>query len=150
MDVARRQRQAVGLADGRAGDDLGRDREVARHLADDHDLLRVLLAEVGVLRADDAEQDGHHGRDAVEVAGPGGALERPGERPDVDDGVEAGRVDLLDRRRPDEVDALGLADREVARLVARVALVVGRLVELARVDEDRDDRGRVVLAAPAA
>ena len=77
VDVPRRQREAVGLADGRAGDDLGRDREVAGHLADDHHLLGVLLAEVRVLRADQVEQDRDDGRDAVEVAGPGGALERP-------------------------------------------------------------------------
>ena len=55
----------------------GRDREVARHLADDHHLLGVLLAEVGVLGADEVEQDRDDRRDAVEVARPGGALERP-------------------------------------------------------------------------
>ena len=61
----------------------------------------------------------------VEVPGPGGALERLGDRPDRDRRVEARRIDLLDRRRADEVDALGLADREVARLVARVLREVG-------------------------
>ena len=83
-------------------------RQVARHLADDHHLLGVLLAEVRALRADQAEQDRDHGRDAVEVAGPRRALERPGHRPDGHGRVEAGRIDLLDRRRPDEVDALVL------------------------------------------
>ena len=58
------------------------DRQVARHLADDHDLLGVLLAEVGVLRADQVEQDRDDRRHAIEVAGPGRALERPRDRPD--------------------------------------------------------------------
>ena len=94
VDVARRERQAVGLADGRAGDDLGRDREVAGHPADDHHLLGVLLAEVRVLGADEVEQDRDDGRDAIEVAGSGRALERLGDRADRHDRVEARRVDL--------------------------------------------------------
>ena len=55
-------------------------REVERHPADDHDLLGVLLAEVGVLGADEPEQDRDDRRHAVEVPGPRGALERPGDR----------------------------------------------------------------------
>src|SRR4029078_11008797 len=65
-----------------------------------------------------------------------------------DERVEARRVDLVDRRREDEVEALVLADREVAGLVAGVLLEVGRLVELARVDEDRRDPRRVVGPGP--
>ncbi len=108
VDVARRQGEAVGLADRRAGDDLRRDRQVARHLADDHHLLGVLLAEVGVVRPDQVEQDGDDRRDAIEMAGPRGALERPGDRTDRDDGVEAGRIDLRRVGGEDDVDALGL------------------------------------------
>ncbi len=148
VDVARRERQAIGFAHGRAGDDLRRQRQVARHLADDHDLLGVLLAEVGVLGADEREEDGDHGRHAIEVPGTRGALQRTGHRPDPDERVEARRVDLLDRRRPDQVDALVVADGQVAGLVARIALVVGGLVELARVDEDGHD-GRGIVGAGA-
>ena len=72
-------------------------RQVARHLADDHHLLGVLLAEVGVLGADQVEQDGDDRGDAIEVARPRGALERPGDRADRHGRVEARRVDLLDR-----------------------------------------------------
>ena len=121
-------------------------RQVPRHLPDDHDLLGVLLAEVGAVGADQAEEDRDDGGDAVEVARACRALERLGDGPDRHGRVEARRVDLLDRRREDDVDALGLADREVARLVARVARVVGRLVELARVDEDRHDRRGALVA----
>ena len=49
-------------------------REVARHAPDDHHLLGVLLAELGVLRAHQREQDGHHRGHAVEVARARGAL----------------------------------------------------------------------------
>ena len=122
------------------------DRQVACHPPDDHDLLRVLLPEVGVLGADQVEQDGDDGRDAVEMTRPGGALERARDRPDADDRVEAGRIDLRRVGGEDDVDTLRLADREVARLVARVLHEVVGDVELARVDEDRDDGGRVVRA----
>ena len=50
------------------GHDLGPDREVAGHLADDHDLLRVLLAEIRAFGTDEVEQDRHDGRHAIEVA----------------------------------------------------------------------------------
>ena len=126
------------------------DRQVACHPADDHHLLGVLLAEVGVLGADQVEQDRDDGRHAVEMARPRGALERPRDRPDADDRVEAGRIDLRRVGREDDVDALRLADREVARLVARVLREVVGDVELARVDEDRDDGRRVVRAGDAA
>ena len=79
VDVARRERQAVRLPYGRAGDDLGRQRQVAGHLPDDHDLLRVLLAEVGVLGADQREEDGDDGRHAIEVPRSRGTLQ--GTRP---------------------------------------------------------------------
>ena len=87
--VARGQRQPVRLADGVERDDLGRQREVQRHPPDDPDLLVVLEPEVGALGADQREQDRDDRRDAVEVPGPRGALERPGDRADRDGGVEA-------------------------------------------------------------
>ena len=62
--------------------DLGGDREVAGHLADDHHLLGVLLPEVGSLCADQVEQDRDDRGDPVEVAGPRRALERAGDRAD--------------------------------------------------------------------
>ena len=144
VHVARRQREAVGLADGRVGDDLGPDREVARHLADHEELLRVLLAEVRAIGADEVEQDRDDRRDALEMARPGRALERLADRADADDRVEARRVDLVDRRREHDVGALLRGDLDVAVLVARVLLEVGGVAELARVHEDRDDGRRVL------
>ncbi len=121
VDVPRREREAVRLTHGGAGDHLGRDGQVAGHLADDHHLLGVLLPEVGMVGADQAEQDRDDRGDAVEVAGTRRSLERLGDRADRHDRVEARRVDLGGRRGEDQVDALGLTDREVARLVPRVA-----------------------------
>ena len=51
---------------------------------DDHDLLGVLLAEVGPLGADEREEDGHHRGDALEVARARGTLQRPGDGADAD------------------------------------------------------------------
>ena len=67
VDVARGHREAIGFANRRARDDLCADGQVAGHLADDHDLLGVLLAEVGPLGADQPEQDRDDRGDAVEV-----------------------------------------------------------------------------------
>ena len=49
------------------------------------------------------------------------AAEDLGQAPDLDAGREARRVDLLDRGRVDEVDALLLGEGEVALLVAGIA-----------------------------
>ena len=111
VDVPRRQREPVGLADRGTRDDLRPDREVARHLADDHDLLRVLLAEIRPFRADQIEQDRHHGRHAIEVAGPRRALQRQRRRRRPTPSSRTPAVDLLDLGREHEVDPLGLAHR---------------------------------------
>jgi len=53
------------------------------------------------------------------VARTSGTLERPRDGADRDHGVEARWIDLVDAWREDEIDALLLADREVAGLVSR-------------------------------
>ena len=81
VGVAAGEREAVGLADGRA--DLDRDGhvEVAHEPADDERLLGVLLAEEGDVGPDHVQQLGDDGGDAVEVRGAAvRALERLGER----------------------------------------------------------------------
>ena len=100
--------RTVGQAMTRVGQ-----RQVAGHAPDDHDLLGILLAEVGALGADEREEDGHHRGDPVEVPRSSGALERCGHGADADERVEARRIDLLDVRQPDDVHALGLADGQV-------------------------------------
>src|SRR5665647_2985552 len=82
------------------------------------------------------------------MARSGRTLEREGDGADADRRVEAGREDVLDAGSPDEVDTLVRADREIADLVAGVALEVGRAAELAGIDEDRGGHGRVLGARP--
>ena len=68
--VPRAEGQAVGLADGRTGDDGGRQEERVGHPANEAQLLPVLLAEVGAIgrgNLQELEDDGQH---AVEVPGP--------------------------------------------------------------------------------
>ena len=76
MDIARRKGEAVCLAHRRAGDDVGWQCQVDRHAPDDHDLLGVLLPEVRPIGAHEGEQDRDDRRDAFEVPGPCGPLER--------------------------------------------------------------------------
>ena len=109
-DVAAREREAVGLPDDGAADDLDGEAEVGRHAAHDGELLEVLEAEVGPAGAGDGEQLGDDGRHAVEVARARRALPCVADATDGDRGggwVGPGRVHLADgggeddgRRRP--------------------------------------------------
>ena len=145
--VAARQREPVRLADGRADLDPDRDVEVAHQALDHRRLLRVLLAEVRDVGADDVEQLGDHGRDAVEMAAAAvGALERLGHAADRHGGREARRVDLLGCGREQVVDPELGGELGVALGVTRVRGQVGRVVELGRVDEQRDDDDVALLA----
>ena len=78
--VAAGEREAVRLALGLGADDLDAEAEVVDHPADQHQLLVVLLAEHGEVRADQPEQLGHHGEHTAEVAGPGLPLEDRAQR----------------------------------------------------------------------
>jgi hypothetical protein len=138
VDVAARQREAVGLADGGAGLDPDGEVEVAHEPADDRDLLGVLLAEPGRVGRHHVEQLRDDRRDPVEVGDAAvRALEVRGEPRDADGGGEAVGVDLLDRRREEQVGARLRGELGVAGLVAGVAGEVRGLVELGRVDEQR-------------
>jgi hypothetical protein len=68
LTVSTGNREAVGVANNGTPNDLHRQREVAHHLANDRQLLKILLAEVGVTRARDREQFRHHARDPIEVS----------------------------------------------------------------------------------
>jgi hypothetical protein len=80
------------------------------------------------------------------VAGPVFAFEDAAELLDVDPGLEARRVDLLERRHVEDVHACVLGQRCVALLAARVSVEVFALRELRRVDEQAHDDD-VVLGA---
>src|SRR5207244_10499142 len=85
--VSRRERQSGRVAHGREDADLELEVEIAHHPADDRRLLRVLLTEVGPVRASDVEQLQADRRDGAEVARPVLALEAARELLDVDPGL---------------------------------------------------------------
>ena len=123
--VARREGEAVRVADGRNDAELDLEREVADQRPDHLDLLRVLLAEVRARRADDREELEHDRRDAAEVAR-GGTVLRGSSRARSRRPTSGSRADTSRRGRgEDEVDAGLAGELEVARLVARVAGEVG-------------------------
>ena len=139
--------EPVRVADRRHDDELELEVEVGDHPPEHVDLLRVLLAVEREVRADDVEQLEADRRDAAEVAGAVLAFQRRAELGHVDPRLVAGRVHLGRGRGEDDVDPCLACDLEVARLVARVAVQVGRLAELRRVDEEaHHDR----VAAPRA
>ena len=78
IGVARGDGEAVGFADGGAGDDFNGEIEVGDHASDDNGLLGVFLAEAGEVGLDDVEELGDDGADAPEVSRPGGAAEDAG------------------------------------------------------------------------
>ena len=139
VDVAAGQGQPVGVADDRRAEHLDVQVEIPHHPLDAGQLLGVLLPEHGQRRVDDVEQLEHHGQHAVEVAGPGGALQhlaRAGRPRRVTCRSAAYRSDTS--RREDEIDALGLARRQVVGQRSGVAGEVLVRAELQRVDEDAD------------
>ena len=145
VDVPGREGQPVGLPDGRAAHHLGH-AQVAGHPLDHPELLAVLLAEVGAVGPNDPEQHRDDGRDAGEVPRSRGALQRERQPLDGHRRVEPGRVDVVDRGEPDEVRAGIRAQPQVGGLAAGVPRKVGRIVELAGIDEDRDRDGPAFVA----
>ena len=136
--------EAVVVADRRERAQLEIEREVGDHTPQDLDLLRVLLAEVGEIWADDREELQAHRRDPAEMPRPEGSLQNRAELGHVDPRLEAGGVHLLHAGSEDEVDT-GVGRRgQVARLVARILGEVAVVGELGRVDEQAHDDGRAL------
>ena len=120
--------------------DVDRQREVADELLDDGDLLGVLLAERRDVRLHHVEQNETDRRDTVEVPGPVRAFVSFGRSAHPDDRGVARRVDLLDRRHEQDIDAGLGADRGVLRLLPWIAREIDGVVELLRVDEQTGDQ----------
>ncbi len=133
------ERETVRVADGGHRDDVDAEVEVAHHAADQCQLLGVLLPEERRVRPGEVEELGDDGEHAVEVPGARGALQplAHGARGDTDLGLAAG-VDLLDGGGEDRVGAGRRGDGEIGVQGAGVAVEVGGLAELERVDEDGD------------
>ncbi len=138
--VAAGERQAVGLPGRLHAQDLHGEVQIAHHAADQRQLLGVLLPEQRDVGAGEVQQLGDDGEHAVEVTGPGRAFQALAHRARGDPDLRfATGVDLVDGRREDHVGAGRAGHREIGVQGARVAVEVGGLPELERVDEDRDD-----------
>jgi len=83
------------------------------HLADHGGLLGIFLAEIGARRLEHVEQLGDDRRNTLEMAGPCGPFQHLGGPFNIHIGLIAGRVDDLLRRRPYQIDSLGLQQRAV-------------------------------------
>ena len=92
IDVAGGEGETVGFADDGADYDFDAEVQIARHLRDDADLLRVFAAKVGEIGLDDFEKFQDDGGDAAEMAGTRAAFEAIAEAFDVDVGAKAGRI----------------------------------------------------------
>ena len=135
VSVPGRERQAVRVADRRHDGDVQLEVQVGDHPPQHLDLLGVLPAEEGDVRADDREQLQADRGHAAEVTGTMLALEHRAELRHLDPRLVAGRVELGRRGGEDDVDTRLARDIEVVCLVPGIAVQVGRVAELRRVDE---------------
>ena len=117
-----------------------------RHPGDDPELLVILEPEIGVVRADDGKELGHHGCDPVEVPGPGFSAQPLGDLRDVDGGDRSFRVHLLGSGGEQDIGTDLAAQDRVLFEVPGVGFEILAGSELGRVDEDAHHQGVVVLA----
>src|SRR6202042_1947849 len=87
--------QPVRIPHDRDTRDLHAEVQVRGHLADERELLRVLLAEDRHIRTDYFEELQHDGQHAGEEAGPRAALQKPPDRAGVDADQRLRRVHLV-------------------------------------------------------
>ena len=147
--VARAHREPVGFAHRGAAHDAGVQEEGVHEALDELQLLEVLLAEIGAVRAGDQQELQHDGQHAVEVARARRALELQRGLALADAVSVAVAVDFLGARHEHEF-AAGIAQhREVLFPRARIAPEVGGVVELRGIDEDAGPGARILrLRAP--
>src|SRR6185503_20443044 len=94
--------------------------EIKHQLPDDWQLLKIFFTEDGDVRQNDIEKLGHDGGDSAKMARAGCAAQRQAKLLDVDVGLPARRIDLLDGGMEQHVDIFVYQPFVVARAVARV------------------------------
>ena len=139
MHVARREREAVDVADNRDAANLHVDVQVADQPAHDGELLRILLPEECHVGRDDVEELRADGRHAPEVSRAPGPFEILRRAIDLHPRRVAIRVELVNARREAEIDAGAGRQTFVVCFVAGVAGEIRRIAELAGVDEHAGD-----------
>ncbi len=139
VDVAARERQPVPVAHRAHRLDAHRDVEVGDEPADDGELLEILFAEQGDVRRDLVEQLGDDDGDAVEMSGPGGAVQASGHPRHADAGGVTLRVHRRRVRGPEQLHPFRLQHRSVRAFAPRVGGEILAGAELGGIDEDRGD-----------
>jgi hypothetical protein len=113
--------------------------EVSYRLPNYGHLLGVLLAKKRDMRLCDVEELDADRGDAVEVTRPERPLEAERHALNNDRRGVSVWIDLGDSRQEQRIDTCGSREVCVPWLLARIRGQIGRVVELARVDEDRRD-----------
>ena len=134
----------VGLADDRAGHDLQVEEKCPGHVPHQLQLLPVLFAKIGPVRANDAEQLHHHGQHAVEMSLAVGAFEFAAQFSLADTEAVIVCVQVLVGGYQRQLCAGGLRFLQVRLKRARVVGQVVRVVVLGGVHVDGHHH-RVVL-----
>ena len=123
----------------RHDDDLDGKVQIAHQFLCDDRLLGVLLSHERELRMNQIKQYRENGSDATKVTRARGPFELVALFSDLDPGRETLRINVLDRRSEDVIDADRREQIGIAREVARVTIEVLALSELRGIDEDRND-----------
>ena len=138
--VTRRERQPVFGPHGGHADDLDGHRHVGHHLANERQLLVILLAKAGHIRLYQIEQLGDDGTDTTEVTRTQRPLQQIGETRHLDEGLARQPLRIHDLRGRGEhhIDTGRFQRSAILLQSARVVGEILGLVELHRVDEDAD------------
>ena len=146
--VAGAHGQTVGLAHDRAGDDFGKDAALGAHLADDGNLLVVLLPEVGLVRTHPFEQTTHDDTHTVEMSWAGGAFHHVGHGAEVIDLGGRDGEDLLHSGRKHVIGKVA-NQLHVGLQGAGILLQVLGIVELHGIHENGAEHHIVLLVCAA-
>ena len=121
--VARRERETIVGSHRFTADDFNRQRQLSGHVAQNHQLLVVLLAENSDLRLHNVEQFEHDGGDAAEMAGTEFTFKLV---------LDSGRVDLILLRLGVKI-GLGGSEQDIDTMCALIErCLVEALDEVAR------------------
>ena len=147
--IAGTERQAVGLTHDGADHQPHVEVEVLHQPADDLDLLKILLSEVGDLRLHEVEQFQDNRGDTAEMAGPIAAFKGLGELARLDKGVEPRGIDILRFGSKDHVHVKVVEGRGVLLEISGVMGKILARAELYRIDKDGNHHGVALLLGPA-
>ena len=139
MNVSARKGQAIRLANGLTTDDLDPEAQIGRHASNHGELLEILRSEHGDMgsgRKKELRDDRGHTAKMTRPIRPTQGLRQT---IDIDPRNGPFRIEFLGRRRPDDVDLGGAAGGQIGLHDPRITLEIARIIELGRVDEDRND-----------